>query len=325
MGEGRESTHELHVAFRGLDLNLLVTLDALLEARSVTDTAQRFGVTQSAMSHRLARLREFFEDPLLVSAGDTLTLTPKAELVRQPLRAALTGLRGAVLPDDEFQPETSTRTFVIASSDLLEVSLLPFLLRHLDQAAPGVGLRMAGRGLVRGDALISGKVDLAIAPGEGTIPGVGIEVTSGIRQRKLVTEGFSVLVRRGHPRVSEALTIEDYLRENHILVAPQGQPGGLVDARLAKEGLARRVSVQVAHFLSAPLLVARTDALLTCPSGLAEATQEFFDLRALEPPLELPRTAIFMYWHERVHRDPAHRWFREEICALVERDRPEPR
>lgn len=310
---------DVHAALSSLDLNLLVTLDALLEIRNVTETAERFGVTQSAMSHRLARLRELFDDPLLVSAGDELVLTSKAQALQTPLRHALEGLRHAVVPSNEFDPETSNRAFVLASADLAEVSLLPVLLQHLAAVAPSVRVRMAGRRLVHGEALALGRVDLAIAPREGTVPGVGLEDTRGIRQRRLFDEGFSVLVRRDHPRVRSRLTLERFVSEKHVLVAPQGGRTGLVDAVLAKEGRERHIAVQVASFLSAPFLVADTDYLLTCPTMLAERTCGPLGLRALKPPITLPRTPLHAYWHERAHHDPGHRWFREELFALVAR------
>ena len=123
-----------------------------------------------------------------------------------------------------------------------------------------------------GEALAEGKADFAIAPGEGSIPGVGLEDTRGIRQRVLFSEGFSVVARRDHPRLRGRLTLKRYLSESHVLVAPQGTPGGLVDAVLAKQGARRRIAAQVASFLSGPFLVAGTDHLLTCPTSLATAT-----------------------------------------------------
>jgi DNA-binding transcriptional LysR family regulator len=307
----------LQASLEGLDLNLLLTLDVLLEIRNVTATAERVGVTQSAVSHRLARIREFFDDPLLVSAGDDLVLTPKAEALQTPLRVALRGLRDALLFDEELDPATAERTFVIAAADLAEISLLPTLLAHLTRVAPGMRIRMKGRGSVTGEALAEGKADFAIAPGEGSIPGVGLEDTRGIRQRMLFSEGFSVVARRDHPRLRGRLTLKRYLSESHVLVAPQGTPGGLVDAVLAKQGARRRIAAQVASFLSAPFLVAGTDHLLTCPTSLATATAKPLRLRVLKPPIELPQTKLFLFWHDRMDRDPAHRWFRENLIELV--------
>ncbi len=304
-------------ALAQLDLNLLLTLDTLLEMRSVTASAERFGVTQSAMSHRLARLREFFEDSLLVAAGDKLVLTPKAESLQGPLREALTGLREAVMPEPPFAPAETVRTFTVASADLAEITLLPRWIPDLARKAPGVNIRMAGRGAVRGEALIAGSVDLAIGPGQGTVPGAALQATAGIRQRKLLTEGFAVLARGNHPRVQGPLSLEQYLDESHCLVSPDGRPGSVVDARLAEQGKQRVVAVRLAHFLSAPFLVAQTDHLLTCPTSLAEAVAKPLGLRILRPPLELPRTAILLYWHERLHDDPAHRWLRDGLMELT--------
>ncbi len=308
---------ELQASLTGLDLNLLLTLDVLLEIRNVTATAECVGVTQSAVSHRLARLRDFFDDPLLVSAGEELVLTPKAEALQTPLRLALRELRDAVLPVAEFDPAQAERIFVIASADLAEVSLVPPLLEHLSRLAPRVSIRMKGRGFVDGEALSGGKADFAVAPGEGSVPGVSLQETRGIRQRMLVADGFSVMARRGHPRLRGRLTIKRYLAESHVLVAPQGAPGGLVDAVLARNGARRHIAAQVASFLSAPFLVAGTDYLLTCPTSLAMATSAPLDLQVFKPPIELPTTKIFLFWHDRMHHDPGHRWFRDELLRLV--------
>ena len=300
-----------------LDLNLLLTLDALLEIRSVTATAQRMSVTQSAVSHRLARLREFFGDALLVSSGDELVMTSKAEELQAPLRAALEALGDALSPRSPLDPSTTERTFVFAASDLAEVGFLPPLLAHLQQRAPRLRIRMLGRGFATGETLADGKADFAIAPGEGSVPGVSLKQTRGIRQRMLIVDGFSVLARNDHPRLKGRLTLKRYLSETHVLVAPQGNPQGLVDAVLARRGEKRRVAVQVASFLSAPFLLLGADHLLTCPSSLAAATAEPLGLEVFKPPIDLPSTKLFLYWHERMHNDPAHRWLRDEMLGLT--------
>jgi DNA-binding transcriptional LysR family regulator len=313
----RSQKDSIQAALSGLDLNLLLTLDLLLEIRNVTATAERVGVTQSAVSHRLSRLREFFDDPLLVAAGDDYVLSSKAEALRTPLRAALEELRTALLPSREFDPSEAERTFVIGASDLAEVTMLPLLLAHLGNVAPGISIRMRGRASATGEALIEGSVDFAVGPGEGSVPGVSIEDTRGIRQRLLLVEGFSVLARQDHPRLRGKLTLKRYLAETHVLVAPKGSPGGLVDAILAKSGKRRHVAAQVASFLSAPFLVASTDHLLTCPTSLAEMTSKHLDLKVFSPPIALPETRLFLYWHDRMHDDPGHRWIREEILSLI--------
>lgn len=304
-----------------LDLNLLLTLDVLLEIRSVTATAERMNVTQSAVSHRLARLREFFDDPLLVSTGDELVMTSRAEELRAPLRVALQGLRDALLPGHPDEPWQMERTFVVAAADLAEVSILPRLLGHLGKIAPRVGVRMLGRGFVHGETLAEGKADFAIAPAEGSVPGVSLQQTRGIRQRLLVTDGFSVLARKDHPRIKGRLTMKRYLAESHVLVAPQGNPRGLTDVALARDGKQRRIAAQVASFLGAPFLLLNTDYLLTCPTSLAVATAEPLGLKVLKPPIDLPSAKLFLFWHERAHNDPGHRWFRDELLTLASNPR----
>lgn len=306
---------------RGLDLNLLLTLDVLLDICSVTATAKKMGVTQSAVSHRLARLREFFDDPLLVSAGDDLVLTSKAQALQAPLRDALRGLRDVVLRTEPVDPAKTQRIFTIAAADLAEISILPGLLGRLSDVAPAVRIRMLGRSFVTGDALAAGRADFAVAPGEGTIPGVGLQQTRGIRQRILTLDDFSVMARKDHPRIKGRLTLKRYLEETHVLVAPQGHPRGIVDSVLGRRGEERHVAVQVASFLSAAFLLVETDHLLTCPTSLTGATAEPLGLRVLKPPFDLPTTRLFLYWHERMHNDPVHQWLRSELLELAGQER----
>jgi len=158
----------------GLDLNLLVALDVLFEIRNVTATAERVGVTQSAVSHRLARIREFFDDPLFVSAGDDLLLTQEAEALQTPLRLALRGLRDAILSDEELDPATTKRSFAIPAADLAEIGMVPPLLARLSRVAPGARIRIKGPGFVTSEALAEGPVDFVSAPAEGCVPRVSL-------------------------------------------------------------------------------------------------------------------------------------------------------
>ncbi|HEU4408847.1 MAG TPA: LysR family transcriptional regulator [Polyangiaceae bacterium] len=291
------------------DINLLVALDVLLRERHVTRAARRLGLTQSAMSQRLARLRSFFGDPLLVQAGASLALTPRAEAMAAPLAGALGALRSAVQAGAPFDPGASERSFVLLGNDLVEAVGLPPLAPLVRREAPGVRLTVERLDADFAARLGDGTADLAFAPDFLNAP--------SLRRRALPPDPFVVLARRGHPAAEGPLTLERYLAFDHVLVAPRGAPGGVVDTALAALGRKRRVAVRLQHFVTAPLLLPDTDLLLTCPAGAAEHACSLLPLCRLVPPLELPVDHSSMLWHERAHHDPGHRWLRGFFDRLL--------
>jgi DNA-binding transcriptional LysR family regulator len=289
------------------DVNLLLALEVLLRERHVTRAARRLGLTQSALSQRLGRLRAFFGDPLLVPGGGGLVLTPRADAMAGPLARALGDLRAAVLAGAPFDPASAERTFVFLGNDLVEATGLPPLVPVVSREAPSVRLVVERIGPDFAARLAAGTADFAFAP--------DFMVPSSLRRRALPPAPFVVLARRGHPAARGPLTLDRYLASDHVLVAPRGAPGGVVDAALEGLGRRRRVAVRVQHFVTAPLLLPGTDLLLTCPRDAADFARTLLPLRALAPPLELPVDRSSIVWHERAHHDPGHAWVR----ALVDR------
>jgi DNA-binding transcriptional LysR family regulator len=286
----------------GLDLDLLLTLEVLLEHRNVTRAAAVLGLTQSAVSQRLRRLREALGDPLLVAGGQTMTLTERARLMQEPLRTSLQSLRAAVSLGASFDPAKDERTFTIACSDVGELVVMPGLMRRLGQQAPGVTLRMRMPGEDVAYELQSARIDLGV--------GLFVEDRSGLRARVLGHEQFVVCCRPDHPVLAPGCTLEDYLRCRHLLIAPMGDAVGVVDQLLAEQGLARRLGGIVGHFAAAPFVASSTDLVLTCPSTLARTLARYVPLQILTPPLPLPTFPVSMVWHERSQLDEAHRWLR---------------
>ena len=305
----------------GLDLNLLLVLDALLTERHVTRAGRRIGLTQSATSRALARLREHFAVPLLIRDGNALLPTTRAEQLFEPLALALAGLAEALSDPTPFDPKTARLTFSIAAADYGQFVALPPLVAHLQTIAPGVDLVVKDLGATKvADALAEGHIDLALAPrpGSARLARRGTEVFdegAHLYRRHLFDERFVCLVRRDHPRVKKRLTLETFVALPHAFIAPRGTPGGIVDDALGALGLERHVAVMLQSFLVAPWLIARTDLIITLAERLANALSTTLPLRVLPPPLTLPPFAIEAIWHERRHRDPAHRWLRGELVA----------
>lgn len=298
----------------GLDANLLVTLDVLLAERNVTRAAERVGVTQSAMSHTLRRLRDLFGDPLLVRGKGEMVLTPRAEALVVPLRSGLVSLARAIAPPVAFDPATASRVFRIASPDLFDLIVLPRLLARVRAEAPGVDLVFVP--LPRGEvaeALMTGELDLAIVPvrmgeGEATFG----PVTSGdLMRRVLFRDSHRVFVRREHPAMGKrGISRKKYVGLPHVLVSPAGAGVGLVDEALARVGLRRRVALRVPNFATAAEIVAGSDLVLTAPGALGRVEALRGRMSDCAVPVEMEGHALTMVWHPRFGEEAGARWLR---------------
>ncbi|HEY0709500.1 MAG TPA: LysR family transcriptional regulator [Polyangia bacterium] len=294
-------------ALRSVDLNLLVVLSALLNERHVTRAARRLGLTQSAASHALARLREIFKDPLLVRRGRRLDPTPRALALLPQLERGLAELKGTIQGEPAFEPQTTQRSFVIGTTDYGQAILAEPLLRRLRREAPGVDLVMNAFPNVI-EMMDAGTMDLALGPPTA--------LPSGFSSQKLFSDGFMCVVRQGHPQIrGPRITLAQYLSLSHLLVAPGGSPGSLVDAELARRGRSRRVALTVTNFLVAPVVVASSDLISTGPVRLLQNLLRPYGLRGLPTPLALEGFEMHMVWHDRRARDPAHAWLRETVAA----------
>ncbi|MGE0790312.1 MAG: LysR family transcriptional regulator [Sandaracinaceae bacterium] len=305
-------------ALHGMDLNLLVAFDTLMRETSVTRAAARAGVTQSAMSHTLRRLRAHFDDPLLVRGASGLVPTARAEQLIVPLRAALVGLARAVGDAPAFDAARSQRSFRLCSPDLFDVLVLPSLLAHVSAEAPAVTLSVVPWPRALGAALETGEIDLAIVPvqlGPTRTP-LGVSTEGDLATRTLLRDGFRVFLRPGHPALSaKRWTARRYAALDHVLVSPRGEGAGVVEPFLAERGLTRRIALRVPHFSTALAIVTETDLLLTAPAALARSSP-FAPLVASRPvPVAVPDHAVTMVWHPRYGDDPAHRWLRERVVA----------
>jgi DNA-binding transcriptional LysR family regulator len=289
------------------DLNLLLVLRALLSERHVTRAAARVGLSQSATSHALSRLRERFGDPLLVRSGRSLTLTPRAARILPVLERGLDDLGSTLAGEPEFEPSTARRTFAIGTSDYLQALTMAPLLRELATRAPGIDLSVVVFPNLE-ELMEAGALDLAL-----TVPG---HVSRAMNQEPLFPDEFVCMVRRDHPQIKRALSLERYLAQRHVVVAPTGTPGSVVDSALAQRGLERRIALRVTNFLIAPVVVCNTDFMNTMPVRLARQLAQTYPLRLLPPPLELPEFEYFMFWHPRLDRDPAQRWLREFVASV---------
>jgi DNA-binding transcriptional LysR family regulator len=289
----------------GIDLNLLVVLDALLAERHVTRAAVRLNKTQPAVSQALARLRALLDDPILVRRAGGLEPTARAQALTAPLGEALALLRG-LLQDEVVSPETLRREFRVSMSDYSAEVLLPGLARRLAQSAPGAALRLVslGREAATG-ALRSGEIDLAV----GVYPDMAED--DAFCRSHLLDDDFACLVDEA---AGLPATLEDYLLRPHVAVAASPEDRGEVDAALKALGQSRRVSFTLPHWSVAPRIVSGTNLILTAARRSLEARLEE-GLAITSPPIELASISLMQVWHARRDHDQGLRWLRKEIEA----------
>jgi DNA-binding transcriptional LysR family regulator len=311
------------------DLNLAVAFDALVRERNVTRAAQVVGVTQSAMSHALRRLRELLDDPLLVRGKGGMLLTPRAEALAVPVRSGLVTLARALLEPPSFDPASARRRFCIASPDLFDVLVIPSFLERIRQQAPGVDIAVQPVNEPRlAERLETGDIDVAVLP-RIEEPAAEGAPDSGLVQRTLFRDSFVCLMRADHPALDSrgarrrpkparrTLSLELYAQLSHVLVSLTGEGSGLVDRALEQHGLRRRIALRIPHFYSALAIVAKSDLVLTAPSALAHVASAELPVVALAPPLRLPRHSVNLVWQERFSSDAGHTWLRGVLAEVA--------
>jgi len=293
---------------RRLDLNLLVTLDVLLSEHNVTRAAERLHYSQPSVSVHLARLREIFDDPLLLPGPRGMRPTARAESLRTPLREALAALELAVSPEHPFEPAVATNTWRIAATDYSESTVLLPALSSLRQAAPGTRVavvEMVPANLVR--LAERGDIDLAFHTTEGS--------PASLHRLPLFTERYVLVGRAGHPHLKRKPTLAQFCALEHVIVSPDGGGFfGVTDEALAAAGLSRRVALSVPHFLYVAAVVGSTDLVAMLPARLVVDNPA---LQVVDAPVDVPGYEMSMLWHKRLHRDPAHRWLRQAIVASL--------
>ncbi len=291
-----------------VNLNLLVAFDALFDELSVTRAARRAGVTQPAMSNTLSQLRALFGDALFVRHRTGLTPTARAKELAEPIRKGLGLLQGA-LTGPRFEPATSERRFVIATSDYVELVLLPALLRRLTKQAPRVQLQLRPWGLHEAPPeLARGEVDVML--------GFYDKLPPHHYEQPLFDDQYVCVVRRRHPTVKNKLTLAHYLELSHVLVSARADSLGSVDRALGALGKERTIGARVSHFLTVPVLVAQTDFVAALDRRVAEVFAAPLGLKLFPPPLKLPKGTVGQVWHEQQHADPGHRWLRSLIADV---------
>lgn len=301
----------------GIDLNLLVAFDALMAERSVTRAGARIGRTQPAMSAALSRLRALLRDELFIRGPAGLQPTPRAMDLADPIAHALAEIQRTLEFTRAFNPASSTVSFNVGLSDHPTFVVLPRLVAVLRHEAPGITLNI--RNFTDRDMAIamldSGEVDVTI----GVPPSPAARIVSA----PLFQERFVCIVRRDHPVASEGLDLGRFVSLSHLLVSPEYERFGVVDAALAKKNLKRRLALTLPQMYAAPALIAASDMIATILEGVVRASGHAERLCVLAPPLELEPVQFLLSWHRRNEVHPAQQWFRSFVAGTFSQGGPQ--
>ncbi|MCJ2062204.1 LysR family transcriptional regulator [Methylobacterium sp. J-088] len=291
------------------DLRLFLVLDALLDHRSVTRAASALGLTQSAVSHSLRALRARFGDPLLVRTGNALSPTPRALALRPGLSLGLAELERVLGRQAAFDPAQSTRCFTLATPDHPQFTVLPDLFGRIRREAPGLDFHVRSIGSGLAEDLASGQLDLVLAGAEVEHQ---LALDRALMRARVISEPFRCVVRRGHPALAVDLDLDTYAALPHVLVSTTGGNTGIVDAALAAVGRRRRVAMTVPSFPAAIWMVAATDLIATLPKAITDRASRH-EVEIKEPPIILPSSDAYLWWHPRFQHDPGHSWWRQTL------------
>lgn len=295
------------------DVGLLLTLDALLKDQNVTHAAARLNITQSALSARLTRLRQLLNDPLFIPAasGRGMIPTTHATALQPELSRLMERFNDFVNTAHLFDPATSKRVFRIAATDNPAATIAPDLIPLIKSQAPQVKIAFTLPDKPRiAEHLEQGDADLFV--------GAAQDAADGLIGQNLFEDEFLTAQRRGHPRGTGAMTLDEFCRLDHLLVSTSGGHfSGMIDNALAELGRERRVSVSIQSYALAPLVLTSTDCICTLPRRFLQRFDQVLDL--LAPPVPLAAFSMNVVWHPRMRSDPAHRWLRRMVLQSAGR------
>jgi LysR family transcriptional regulator, nod-box dependent transcriptional activator len=298
------------------DLNLLIALDALLQEKNVTRAAERVFISQPAMSAALQKLREFFDDQLLVRIGRDMQLTPRGLSLVGPVREALLQVQATLGTQPTFDPRTVQRTFtLIASADAL-LRVMPTVLQRLSRDAPGIRCHIEHFSETTLSRLEYGDADLFIGLNSLRLFGLR-EFPESLRIVDLRPVRWLCAVAKDHATVGDTITEEQYLALPHVFGWPSGHTVPLEELvrRLLSADLDVRATTQ--GLLEIPFMLAGTQLVATLPEDLARTLAKLAPIKLLPVPFETPDTHEVVIWHKRNEPDPGHAWLREVLIGAA--------
>ena len=291
------------------DLNLVRAFIAIFETRSVTQAAERLGLTQPTVSHALSRLRELYDDRLFARGAQGLTPSALAERLHEQLSVALSTIEGTLEAQQDFDPGTSARRFRFATSDIGALFFIPPLLRRLQTVAPRLQAEFMQLSETVMNDLATGSLDFAL----GNLP----HLHEHTREALLFTERYVCLLSSDYPLPNGGLRLEDFIQARHVMVTSPVSGHALIESALSQRGVRRNVVALVPQFSVLPTLVEGSDLFVALPERVAKLFAKERKLQVAEIPVELPGFEVRLHWHVRSEGSAAHRWLREEMIQTL--------
>jgi len=292
-----------------IDLNLLSVFQEVYRERQISAAARRLGLTQSAVSNALARLRRTFGDELFVRTAHGMQPTPLAQQMAEPIGAAMVQVALALSQRSRFDAATSGRRFTLAMTDVGEVYFMPVLIERCRTVAPNVEIAsIRANGLTLKDDMETGRVDLAIGAFE--------DVSEALYHRALFRQRFVSMFRKDHPLAKGEVDLERFVAAPHLIVDAAQSPYDRINGLLEKAGVTAGTRFRVPHFTAVPYIVSTSELVVTVPQKLAESAASPFGLKWIEPPLALPTLQTNVFWHRRFNHDPGIQWLRGLIADV---------
>ncbi|MBB6521472.1 LysR family transcriptional regulator [Pseudoteredinibacter isoporae] len=292
------------MSLRNIDLNLLVVLEALLEECHITRTAQRLNMSQPAVSRALGRLRQQFDDPLLLRSNEGYQLTPVARSLRLKLDTLMTGVE-AFYDSGCYNPSSAEIEITIVTMDDCLSLFLPAIYKRLQQQAPGIKLKLGCQWGSTLESLEEGKADFLIE----AVPDLG----SSFHSVPLYSSPWVAVMSADHPLALKKLSVKQYAACKHGMVSVTGTGPSLIDKILERQGYQRVVDLRIPHFVAIPNLLLGTDLVFTIPKALADQYAQQSDIVCKPLPIKVPPLRYSLAWHHRNHRDQLHTWVRGQI------------
>jgi LysR family nod box-dependent transcriptional activator len=297
------------VRLNKLDLNLLVALDAMLSEMSVTAAAGRLSMSQSAMSNALSRLREHFQDRLLVQVGRRMEITPRGEVLRDAVRDVLMRIDTSIATQPVFTAATSDREFRILVSDYSLMTYIPHVVELAQRESDSVRFRLLAQVEAPQRKLERGEADVLVFPRNYCLPEHPAD--------RLWEEQFVCLAWNGSKHAGKPLSLQDYLDAGHISMQPSISVPSVESAYLTRAGVERRIDITTHNFLSVPALLVGGDRIATVHRRLAYMAQRIMPVSVLPMPLPLPVMEQCLQWHKYRTMDPGLIWLRELMQRAV--------
>ncbi len=303
---------------QAFDLNLLKVLDVLLEEKSVTKTANRLYVTQSAVSKHLSRLRDMFDDPLLFRCGKELMPTPKAKELSLKLKPIIQDIH-SLTQQASFEPIECERIFRFEMMEIAYSVTLPEFMPTVLETAPSVKIDTHTWNDNTLQRLNNCEIDFAIRCLEQDIRSENYigKIPKNFEYVELSADFAACVVRKGHSILSEGWTLERFMNQKHIQVTGGGTRHWLLDEVLIQMGLERNFVVEMPDFQGAFRLCERTDLVLCAPFGQVQNMIQQYDLEMIDIPIEMEKGIFVLIWNQYFNNDPAHKWMRELIVSTM--------